>query len=84
MKMYGGANFTFFVLFCSIFLTIICHEKVKGQPTVIRSSFEQNWLTLCPRGYVPRISLKAYLVLEKKIFKGFIYHIYGHSGHFVQ
>ena len=38
------------------------------------SSFEQTWQTMCPWCYIPRFSLKAFLVLKKKIFKCF-YHI---------
>ena len=37
--------------------------------------FEQNLYTLSPRCYIPRFSLKAFLILEKKIFKLF-YHIW--------
>ena len=42
-----------------------CHEKVKGQPMVI------IWTNLVdhPWCYIPRFSLKAFLVLEKMIFK---------------
>ena len=37
------------------------------------SSFEQTWEIFSPWCYIPRFSLEAFLVLEKKIFKCF-YH----------
>ena len=40
-------------------------KKVKLQPRVI------IWTNLSPRCYIPRFSLEAFLILEKKIFKCF-------------
>ena len=34
----------------------------------LRSSSEQIWLTLLPRCYIPRFSLKAFLVMEKRTY----------------
>ena len=41
-----------------------CRKKSK---VILGLSFEQAWLTLRPRCYMPRVSIKAFLVLEKKI-----------------
>ena len=42
---------------------------------ILGSSFEQTWQILSPYCYIPRFSLKAFLVLDKKILKCF-YHIW--------
>ena len=55
------------------------HKKSKVN---LRSSFEQIWYSLSPRCCIPRFSLKAFFVLEKKILSVFI--IYGHGGHLIQ
>ena len=41
------------------------HKTIKDQP----------WWTLSPRCWIPRFSLKAFLVQEKKIFKFFLPYI---------
>ena len=43
----------------------------------------ETWMALISWCYITRFSLEAFLVLEKKIFKFFFYHIqvYGHGGH---
>ena len=44
---------------------------VKRSKLILRPSFEQTWLTLSPKCCIPRFSHKAFLVLEKQIFKCF-------------
>ena len=49
---------------------------IKRSTIILESSFEQTWQALTPQCYIPRFSVKAFLVLEKKIFKCFFYHIW--------
>ena len=56
-----------------------CHKKVKGQPTTI---IWINLVDLSPLCYIPRFSLYAFLVLEKKILC--VFTVYRHGGHLVQ
>ena len=49
---------------------------IKGSKGNLLPSFEQNWQTLSSQCYIPRFSLKTFLVLEKKILKKCFYHIW--------
>ena len=42
-------------------------SAVKRSKVILGSSFEQTWWTLRPQCYISRFSLKAFLVLDKKI-----------------
>ena len=48
---------------------------IKRSKIILGSSFEQTLQTLSPLCFIPRFSHKAFLVLEKKIFKYFLPHM---------
>ena len=60
-------SFFFFFFFFFFFLKILY-----GDANLTLSEKEQVWQTLSPQCYIPRLRLKVFLVLEKKIFKVFL------------